>query len=143
MGALEGLGRLSSLEGEAFPRAVGQDLSVKRTKGRLGHSGLNFRTAVHRLQVSSVPTGCLLWHGSMFRSADALLCYGCRARLRSSLLCSSLYRHVPTGSGSAVVRNYLVWDAIRRETAILSATHRLPVREYGTQSFTLGATEAT
>ena len=47
-GALEGLGRLSSLEGEAFPQAAGPDLFSKQVG--LGHCGLRFRSAGQRLQ---------------------------------------------------------------------------------------------
>ena len=55
-GALEGLGWLSSLEGEAFPQAPDQTCSRQ-----LGTDGTQFQT---RRPTSPVPTCCLLWYGS-------------------------------------------------------------------------------
>ena len=54
--------------------------------------------------------------------------------VRSDGICALTTNH-PYGP-SLVVGSYLVWDATRRElweTALLSTTRRLPVREYWTQ----------
>ena len=107
---------------------------------------------------SSVPPRCLAWYGSTTHlgavvKRTRLLCYGCRATA-TALPVVFVTVLLPTGSGSArsdglcalttnhpygpslVVGSYLVWDATRRElweTALLSTTRRLPVREYWTQ----------
>ena len=107
---------------------------------------------------SSVPPRCLPWYGSTTHLGTVvqrtrLLCYGCRATA-TALPVVFVTVLLPTGSGSArsdglcalttnhpygpslVVGSYLVWDATRRElweTALLSTTRRLPVREYWTQ----------
>ena len=107
---------------------------------------------------SSVPPRCLPWYGSTTHLGTVvkrtrLLCYGCRATA-TALPVVFVTVLLPTGSGSArsdglcalttnhpygpslVVGRYLVWDATRRElweTALLSTTRRLPVREYWTQ----------
>ena len=106
----------------------------------------------------SVPPRCLPWYGSTTHLGTVvkrprLLCYGCRATA-TALPVVFVTVLLPTGSGSArsdglcvlttnhpygpslVVGSYLVWDATRRElweTALLSTTRRLPVREYWTQ----------
>ena len=107
---------------------------------------------------SPVPPRCLPWYGSTTHLGTVvkrtrLLCYGCRATA-TALPVVFVTVLLPTGSGSArsdglcalttnhpygpslVVGSYLVWDATRRElweTALLSTTRRLPVREYWTQ----------
>ena len=107
---------------------------------------------------SSVPPRCLPWYGSTTHLGTVvkrtrLLCYGCRATAtalpvvfvtvllptgsrsaRSDGLCALTTNH-PYGP-SLVIGSYLVWDATTRElweTALLSTTRRLPVREYWTQ----------
>ena len=135
-GALEGLGRLSSLAGKPFELRLGQ-------KSR---------------PTSSVPIRCLRWYGSTSHLGTVAkrtlrLCYGCRATATAPRLMFVTVL-LPTGSSSArsdgsralttnhpygpslVVRSYLVWDATRRElweTAFRSTTRRLPIREYWTQ----------
>ena len=153
-GALEGLGRLSSLEGRPVHRPPGQ--TCFQDKAQVGTPW----TQVQKSRpTSSVPPRCLTWYGSTTHLGTVvkrtrLLCYGCRATA-TALPCvfvTVLLRR--TGSGSArsdglsalttnhpygpslVVGSYLVWDATRRElweTALLSTTRRLPVREYWTQ----------
>ena len=107
---------------------------------------------------SPFPPRCLPWYGSTTHLGTVvkrtrLLCYGCRATA-TALPVVFVTVLLPTGSGSArsdglcalttnhpygpslVVGSYLVWDATRRElweTALLSTTRRLPVREYWTQ----------
>ena len=91
--------------------------------------------------------------GQQSLSGRACCGYGCRATA-TALPVVFVTVLLPTGSGSArsdtlcalttnhpygpslVVGSYLVWDATRRElweTALLSTTRRLPVREYWTQ----------
>ena len=152
-GALEGLGRLSSLEGEACPQAAGPDLFSRQGAGwDTVDSGSEEQAYV------LVPPRCLPWYGSTTHLGTVvkrtrLLCYGCRATA-TALPVVFVTVLLPTGSGSArsdglcalttnhpygpslVVGSYLVWDATRRElweTALLSTTRRLPVREYWTQ----------
>ena len=125
---------------------------VFRTRRRLGHRGLRFRRAGQRVQsqygvyLGTAPRH--IWVQSL--SGTRLLCYGCRATA-TALPVVFVTVLLLTASGSArsdgsralttnhpygpslVVRNYLVWDATRRElweTALLSTTRRLPVREY-------------
>ena len=154
-GALEGLGRLSSLEGEACPQAAGPDLFSKQGAGwdtvdsGFRRAGLRLQSR-HAVYLGTAPRH--IWVQSLSGRAGCAM--GVGLRLRPSQLCSllSCYRR---GSGSArsdglfcalttnhpygpslVVGSYLVWDATRRElweTALLSTTRRLPVREYWTQ----------
>ena len=93
-GALDGLGRLASLEGEAFPQAVGLDSArlVFRTRRRLGHRGLRFRRAGQRLQsrygvyLGTAPRH--IWVQSL--SGRACCAMGVGLLLRPSQLCSLL-----------------------------------------------------
>ena len=145
------LGWLSPLEGAAFHRPPGQ--TCLRTRRKLGHRGLRFGRACQRLQSQYGVCPATSHPGTVVKRMR-LLCYGCRATA-TALPVVFVTVLLPTGSGSAraargdgfcasttnhpyspslVVGS--LWDATRRElweTALLSATDRLPVREYWTQ----------
>ena len=104
-----------------------------------------------------IPPRCLPWYGSTTHLGTVVKRTRCCAMgvgLATALPGVFVTVLLPTGSGSArsdglsalttnhpygpslVVGSYLVWDATRRElweTALLSTTRRLPVREYWTQ----------
>ena len=152
-GALEGLGRLSSLEGEACPQAAGPDLFSRQGAGwDTVDSGSEEQAYVFSPATLSTLARSTTHLGTVVKRTR-LLCYGCRATA-TALPVVFVTVLLPTGSGSArsdglctlttnhpygpslVVGSYLVWDATRRElweTALLSTTRRLPVREYWTQ----------
>ena len=140
-GALEGLGRLYSLEGKPFHRP----LSSQQCADLTGTPWTQVRRAGQRLQSRySVYLGTAprhIWVQSLSGSACCAMGVGLWLRPPSCVR----YCPVTDGSGNArsdgsraltmnhpygpslVVRSYLVWDVTRRElweTALLSTKHR-------------------
>ena len=144
---LDGLGRLSSFEGEAFPQAAGPDLSSgqgadwdtvdsgsgEQAKRFQSQYGVCVGTAPRHVWVQSLSgrAGCAMG-GCRARATALPVVFVGSARSDGSRALTTNHPYGP----SLVARSYLMWDATRRElweTAFRSTTCRLPVREYWTQ----------